>query len=140
MLVASEELDRLNRFLDTLPEEPDKSLEEAAEEFAEQEWDGLHDTNGNALYTEDYIKYTFIAGAEWQASQMPMPEDTALFQKGVTEGRRLEKADMLAKAVEGEVMTNGFYPYEPRIVAPYPNCPYTLGDKVRIVVLKEEEE
>jgi hypothetical protein len=47
---------------------------------------------------------------------------------------------MLKDAVEGEVMTNGFYPYEPRIVAPYPNCPYALGDKIRIVVLKEEEE
>lgn len=47
---------------------------------------------------------------------------------------------MIKDAIEGDVMTNGFYPYEPRIVASYPNCPYALGDKVRIVVLKEEEE
>lgn len=46
---------------------------------------------------------------------------------------------MMKDAVEGEVVTNGFYPYEPRIVASYPNCPYALGDKVRIVVLKAEE-
>ena len=51
-----------------------------------------------------------------------------------------QKERMMKNAVEGEIMTNGFYPYEPRIVAPYPNCPYAFGDKVRIVVLKEEEE
>lgn len=37
----------------------------------------------------------FLAGAEWQAKQMPMPEDTVLFQKGVAEGRRLEKDDVM---------------------------------------------
>ena len=39
----------------------------------------------------------FIAGAAWQAKQLlkisPLPEDTVLFQKGVEEGRRLEKDD-----------------------------------------------
>ncbi len=43
----------------------DNELNEAAEEFAEAEWDGLHDNDGNPLYTEDYIQYTFKAGAEW---------------------------------------------------------------------------
>ena len=50
------------------------------------------------------------------------------------------KEQMLKEAVEGEVMTNGFYPYEPRIVAPYPNCPYDFGDKVRVIVLLKEDE
>lgn len=38
------------------------------------------------------------AGADWQAEQLlkgsPLPEDTVLFQKGVEEGRRLEKDDL----------------------------------------------
>ena len=88
----------------------------------------------------------------------PLPEDTVLFNKGVAEGRRLESEEnkdrdivfwrgiqyaremMMKEAVEGEVMTNGFYPYEPRIVAPYPNCPYDFGDKVRVIVCKKDGE
>ena len=88
---------------------------------------------------------------------VPLPEDTVLYNKGVAEGRRLENEEnkdrdvvfwrgiqyaremMMKEAVEGEVMTNGFYPYEPRIVAPYPNCPYDFGDKVRVIVLPKED-
>ena len=98
----------IENFLDTLSEELDKSLEEAAEDYARLDNEGVWKDGG---------KYNgFIAGANWQKSQM------------------------LKGAVEGEVITNGLYPYEPRIVAPYPNCPYAFGDKVRIVILKEEEE
>ena len=63
----------------------------------------------------EHIEAAFIAGAKWQKEQM------------------------MKDTVEGEIMTNGFYPYEPRIVAPYPDCPYAFGDKIRIVVLKEGE-
>ena len=55
-------------------------------------------------------------------------------------GMKYAKEQMMKEAVEGEVMTNGFYPYEPRIVAPYPNCPYAFGDKVRIIILKDNED
>lgn len=51
-----------------------------------------------------------------------------------------QEEQMMKDAVEGGVTTNGFYPYEPCIVASYPNCPYAIGDNVRIVVLKVEEE
>ena len=45
---------------------------------------------------------------------------------------------MMEDAVEGEIMTNGFYPYEPRIVASYPNCPYAFGNKVKLIIVKED--
>ena len=45
------------------------NLDEAAEEFSDGEWDGLHDNDGNALYTEDMIQYAYKAGAEWMAKQ-----------------------------------------------------------------------
>ncbi len=45
------------------------NLDEAAEEFSDGEWDGLHDNDGNALYTEDMIQYAFKAGVEWLAGQ-----------------------------------------------------------------------
>lgn len=71
-------------------EEPDKSLEEAANKFAVFYDQGT--CNGIA-------QDCFIAGAEWQARQLlqgsPMPEDTVLFNKGVAEGRRLEREDMM---------------------------------------------
>ena len=44
-------------------------------------------------WTTRDIKDAFIAGAEWQKSQMPMPEDTVIFMKGVAEGRRLEREE-----------------------------------------------
>lgn len=71
---------------------PDKSLEEAAAKYAEP----------YISTVTDNVKWAFKAGAEWRASQMPMPEDTVLFQKGVAEGRRLEREDMRKDAVEGE--------------------------------------
>ena len=85
-------------------EEPDKNLEEAAEEKYPVFWksypkDGI--VRSESSYdTNKQCRDAFIAGAEWQASQMPMPEDTVLFQKGVAEGRRLEREDMLKEAVE----------------------------------------
>ena len=45
--------------------ETSKDLEEAANEFAEGEWDGMHDDDGNALFTQDYVEYSFIEGAKW---------------------------------------------------------------------------
>ena len=122
-------LNQILSFLDTLSEEPDKSLEEAANEYA-----------GDSTGFIDMTAYrAFIAGAEWQASQMPMPKDTVLFQKGVAEGRRLEREDMLKEAVEGEVYL--YYSYKRKSTAILVDIPIEdLGDKVRIVVLKEEDE
>lgn len=84
--------------------EPDKSMEEAAEKHINEalfKW-SYDDEDG----IEQYVHDSFIAGAEWQARQLlqgsPMPEDTVLFNKGVKEGRRLEREDMLKDAVEGE--------------------------------------
>ena len=87
-------------------EEPDKSLEEAAEEYAQLDEDGVWKDGG---------KYKgFIAGAEWQKSQI---------FKYALEGFIYQAAD--------------YYPKE--IVARY-DGELGMGDKVRIVVLKEEEE
>lgn len=104
-------------FLHTIMEESDKNLDEAAEDFAEGEWDGLHDTNGNALYTEDYIKYTFIAGAEWQ------------------------KGQMLKNAVETEVWSYSS-DEDLRAIPLFGIDKFNNlkdGDKVKVIVLKEEE-
>lgn len=87
---VSADLGALERELEGKVVSPGKSLEEAAEEYSKRVSDG-----------HNYRDLTcgFIAGAEWQASQMPMPEDTVLFNKGVAEGRRLEREDILERAI-----------------------------------------
>ena len=70
---------------DSLPEEkPSEDLEEAAKEFAR-----LYDQGTCDGIAQD----CFIAGAKWMEDQIPMPEDTVIFQRGVAEGRRLERED-----------------------------------------------
>lgn len=127
-------LEELRPFLDTLSAEPDKSLEEAAETFAESIWKEMR---YELVY--DNLTECFKAGAEWQARQLlqgsPMPEDTVLFNKGVQEGRRLEREDMLKDAMESNVVitSKGILLSDLRIED------FNYEDKVRIVVLKEEE-
>lgn len=85
-------------FLGTLSEEPNKSLEEAAGEYA----DTICPVDYPESFNDEQLRNAFIAGAEWQASQMPMPEDTVLFNKGVAEGRRLEREDMMKVKVKSD--------------------------------------
>ena len=80
--------------------------------------------------------------------QMPMPEDTVLFQNGVEEGKRL----MMEGAVEGEVcgrcyghlnirFADGVYKYlEPKNISHIPAdvSKYSIGDNVRIIIVKED--
>ena len=139
--------EELLSFLDTLSAEPDQSLAEAAIDFA--------DNARKELFTKDYAISSiadydhgcvdgFIAGAEWQARQLlqgsPMPEDTVLFNKGVAEGRRLERGDMMKDAVEGLICATLTGTKAISFLSPLPiPKELTVGDKVRIVVLKKEE-
>ena len=87
--------------------------------------------------TTELLTIAHLQGMEQQKKQM----DKELSEKIAAAyqlGRSDEREQMMKEAVEGEVMTNGFYPYEPRIVAPYPNCPYDFGDKVKLIIVKED--
>lgn len=110
-------------------EDPDKSLEEAAYKYSFD--------SRPSIYGQVDVIDAFKAGAEWQASQMPMPEDTVLFNKGVAEGRRLEREDMLKDAEECELYWDGdFLAIDLNMVA----LGYSEKDKVKVIVLKAEEE
>lgn len=85
----------------------------------------------------------FIAGAEWQKKQTLMPEDTVIFNKGVEEGKRL----MMEGAVEGTVIELGetYKDLSLSVIAKELNQvlqPLGVGDgnKVKIIIVKEEEE
>lgn len=84
---VKESMEILLSFIDSLPEEkPSEDLEEAADEYA------ISLTPCDQQEELNYFN-SFIAGAEWMRSQMPMPEDTVIFMKGVEEGRGLERED-----------------------------------------------
>ena len=106
-------------------EQPEVDLEEAAEKFAH-----LYD-NGTC---DGIAQDCFKAGAEWMANQMPLPEDTVIFQKGVEEGKRLMMEDALdgvAHPDDCEIWVN---------IVGYGYDDIKDGDKVRIAIAKEEEK
>lgn len=135
--------DELLSFLDTLSEEPDKSLEEEIEAM----W-GEYE-----CYNEDYDKVAELNWSEFNKvikhfydlgqSQMPMPEDTVLFNKGVAEGRRLEREDIMKGAIECEVdwydgpILNYSIEQSFEVLT---KMDVDVGDKVRIIVVKAEED
>lgn len=79
----------------------------------------------------------YIEGAEWAREQMPLPEDTLIFRKGVEEGKRL----MMEEAVEADVNTytdpaGGESWAEFVVRMPTQN----LGDKAKIIIVKEDKK
>ena len=86
-------------------------LEEAKEAYCGEHNDDCFDATGD---TCPHIRQAFIAGAEWQ------------------------KAKMMEEAVEGYVNyyedSGGILMAEAQV-----GCPYHIGDKVKIVIVKEEE-
>ena len=131
--------DLLGYLDDTFSEEPDKSLEEAAYKYSFD--------SRPSIYGQVDVIDAFKAGAEWQASQMPMPEDTVLFNKGVAEGRRLEREDMMKDAihyvVQDDLDSHGASYNIPfiriGIVALKPKG-IGVGDKVKVIILKDNED
>ena len=77
---------KVQKIFDEPEEKPSKDLEEAADEYA------ISLTPCDQQEELNYFN-SFIAGAKWMESQMPMPEDTVIFMKGIEEGRRLERED-----------------------------------------------
>ncbi len=74
-------------------EKPSEGLEEEIREFVEQEWDGLHDNDGNPLYTADCLEYIARHFAQWGAehrgsSEIPndIGEAAMCFSKNASDG------------------------------------------------------
>ena len=102
-----------------LDDKSDKSLEEEAEEYYDEMWDELggfaetRDGCYDIFFPSKAIRNTFIAGAEWQKSQM------------------------LKDAEECELYWDGdFLAIDLNMVA----LGYSEKDKVKVIVLKAEEE
>ena len=134
-----------------LESKSNKTLEEEAEEWAENEAYGKSDAEFEMAYKG------FIAGAKWQAEKdtrdMYMSDNRHL-NKVYELGKKDMKEQMLKDAVEGEIcgrvydhinvrFADGVCKYlEPKNISHIPAdvSKYNIGDKVRIIVLKAEEE
>lgn len=102
-------LDDLNEFIGNLSEEPDKNLDEAAEEWTKS----VYGNPGKSAVSISGM-YGFKAGAKWKKEQM------------------------LKDAVDGYV--NYYEDSGGKLMAEAQvGCPYHIGDKVRIIIVKEEE-
>lgn len=108
---------------DTLEEEPNKSLEEEAEEWAENEAYGKSDAEFEMAYKG------FIAGAKWQAEQ---DDRDVVFWKGMKHAIE----GMKKEAVEADVISNA---YPTTIQFRTFDNRFHHGDKVRIIVLPKED-
>lgn len=105
-------------FLDTLSEEPDKSLEEEVKNYFQGYWPGtetVEQCNTDLHFTPQAIIRLARHFAKWQKEQM------------------------LKDAVEGYVNYyedgGGILMAEAQV-----GCPYHNGDKVRIIIVKAEEK
>ena len=79
-------------------------------------------------WTTDDIRNAFIAGYKLHEANIPLPEDTVLFNKGVAAGKRL----MIEEAVEGEVILN---PYPMICLDDCKDYDFKDGDEVRIIIV-----
>ena len=142
-------------------EKPSEGLEEEIREFVEQEWDGLHDNDGNPLYTADYLEYIARHFAKWGAEhareQMMdewLKDRDGCFWDGVEEGKKAMEEQMMKGAVEGEVcgrvydhinvrFADGVCKFlEPKNISHIPAdvSKYNIGQKVKIIIVKEEKD
>ena len=122
----------ISNFLDTLSEEPDKSLEEATHKHLID----VFAASGHISWDWEMsdVKDAFIAGAKWQAEQDDKErcnELAATYQLG----RKDMKEQMMKEAVEGTVKEDaGGYPYVD-LDTPL----FKRGDKVKLYVFPKEE-
>lgn len=125
-------LDDFNEFLDTLSEEPDKSLEEEYKDYVEN--DPVYSKLVNRIAGLSVARHF----AQWGAEHTPLPEDTVIFNKGIEEGKRL----MMEEAVEGRIHTigvhNAIYIKEPEWSEKLDK--YEEGDKFLVSLLPMEDE
>ena len=145
-------------------EKPIEGLEEEIREFVEQEWDGLHDNDGNPLYTADYLEYIARHFARWGAghrgsSEIPNDLEEAADEyagepdgfidmtayRAFIAGAKWQKEKLMKEAihyvVQDDLDSHGASYNIPFIrigtIALKPKG-IGVGDKVRIIIVKED--
>lgn len=124
---ASEALDYIESYINTLPEKHNEDFEEAAK----------HYLYGAILYDDVYVGNPteedcircFKAGTEWQRKKdqetIELAEDHAMLA-----GMMKEREEIMKDAVELTITNTSFIPL--------PKLDIKAGDKVKIIILKTE--
>lgn len=136
------------RFIDSLQQEQPSipNLDEAAEKWCKENNKGIAlCADGKSHYLAEGMD-AFKAGAEWQKDQMLKDGNVILAEedfdaekeKSMELGYNLCKEQMMKEAVEGYVNyyedSGGILMAEAQV-----GCPYHNGDRVRIIIVKEEK-
>lgn len=140
-----------------------EGLEEEIREFVEQEWDGLHDNDGNPLYTADYLEYIARHFAKWGAEHRGSSEVPKDLEEAAVEysaigyspfddpyekhqqfecskfafiaGAKWDREQMMKEAVEGRITQDS---NTKLIVVSEPIEGFKFGDKGHIIFVKED--
>lgn len=76
------------------------------------------------------------------SEDLPMPEDTLIYRKGVKEGKRLMMEDAVEGTLEGQLLKSLTEDGKKMIISVprsvFPSKPITR--KIRVIIVKEEEE
>lgn len=141
----------LEKLRTRLAEEPvSDDLEEAAETKYPTRWKKY--PNDGIVRSEEYFdlnaekRDAFKAGAEWQKEQDMdkwLKDRDGCFWDGVNEGKKAMKEKMMEGAVEGEICHNtgvDYLNYNIAKLDEYIFSRFKVGDKVRIIIVKEEQQ
>lgn len=109
-------------------------LDEAANVYSNEHNDDCFDAIGSVC---PHIIEAFIAGAKWQKQHDAELIEIA-YNDGITIGMTKQKEQMLKEAVEGEVTTDNRGNNVVR--AGVFNKDFEYGDKVRVIIVKEDEK
>ena len=118
-------------FIDSLQEEPDKTLEDAAEEYEKEHTYQRYDGGGLTPEYDATLAESFIAGAKWQAEQ---DDRDVVFWKGMQHAIEGMKKD----AVEGVIIDSGFDDGTAFVTMNIPDRRYDRGDKVKLIIIKDD--
>lgn len=86
-----------------------------------------------SLFTPDEAEFICEIEDKLKSLRPILPEDTLIFRKGVEEGKRL----MMEEAVEGEY---GYFSNASKTILPGGKLNLKEGDKVRIIIVKEDKK
>ena len=122
-------LDKLKEFINSLPaEQPSEELEEAANKYADDN-PSLCLENDGGIY-EDFAapRRNFIAGANWQKEQM---------MKGLCFETKVYQ-DCDGDDIESPFQT--WLSLEQNEITALPNLGLSDGDKVKVIIVKEDKQ
>ena len=133
-------LDELIAYIDSMPEEHNGDLEEAAKEWAENHFQDFIEVEDDPGYW--CSRFGFIAGAEWQKQkdfEDLLKSDMTQFKKCYEKGRFDMREEMMKALIGGEIVKDIHNQLSVKSEPlNYAFRDSKFGDKVKIIIVKED--